>query len=165
MELLDKVHEKYRKLTEYLIKNNISISTMESCTSGLIASLITDTEGSSAILKGAFITYSNEAKVLNKVPLDIIDKYGVYSNETSLHMARSCKMTYKSDIGIGITGTLGNVDPNNKDSIPGNVYITCIVDNDEQNYQLELNSSCERFEAKLLIADYLCDRLFDLFND
>ena len=35
---------------------------MESCTSGQIASLITDSEGSSAIFKGALITYSNEFK-------------------------------------------------------------------------------------------------------
>lgn len=162
MELLDKVHEKYRKLTEYLIKNSISISTMESCTSGLIASLITDTEGSSAILKGAFITYSNEAKVLNGVPNEIISKYGVYSKETSTHMAQSCKKTYSSDIGIGITGTLGNIDPNNKDSIPGKVFITCIVNNNEYNYQFDLKISSERFEAKLLIADFLYDELFSI---
>ncbi|MGN0960180.1 MAG: CinA family protein, partial [Coriobacteriales bacterium] len=51
----------YRQLTLLLIERGLSASTMESCTGGLIASLITDTEGSSAVLKGAFVTYSNEA--------------------------------------------------------------------------------------------------------
>ncbi len=57
MEQLEKeVREKYRKLTTLLIEQNISITTMESCTSGQVASLLTDTEGASAILKGAFVT-------------------------------------------------------------------------------------------------------------
>jgi nicotinamide mononucleotide (NMN) deamidase PncC len=47
-----------------LIKKHLTVSTMESATSGQIASLITDTEGSSAVLKGAFITYCNEAKIM-----------------------------------------------------------------------------------------------------
>ena len=52
----------------YLIEHGISISTMESCTSGLLASAITDTEGASAIFKGGFVTYSNEAKIRQGVP-------------------------------------------------------------------------------------------------
>ena len=39
----------YRKITEKLIEKEKTITTMESCTSGLIASLITDTEGASAV--------------------------------------------------------------------------------------------------------------------
>ena len=67
---------------------------MESCTSGLIASLITDTEGASAVMKGAYITYSNEAKVLHGVPKETIDKYGVYSYETAEDMAFSAGAIY-----------------------------------------------------------------------
>ena len=37
-------------------------------------------------------------------------------------MAVSCKNSYDADIGIGITGTTGNVDLKNKDSVPGQVY-------------------------------------------
>ena len=59
-----KVREEYRILTKSLISRKLTITTMESCTAGQIASLITDTEGSSEILKGAFVTYSNEAKIM-----------------------------------------------------------------------------------------------------
>ena len=48
------IRNDYKKLTETLREKNISITTMESCTSGQIASLITDTEGASGIMKGAF---------------------------------------------------------------------------------------------------------------
>ena len=55
------IRENYRKLTRLLIFKGLTITTMESATSGQIASLITDTEGSSAVFKGAFVTYCNEA--------------------------------------------------------------------------------------------------------
>ena len=77
------IREHYRGLTKLLIEKNLTITTMESATSGQIASLITDTEGSSAILKGAFITYCNEAKIQQGVPAEILDKFTVYSRETA----------------------------------------------------------------------------------
>ena len=46
------IRNNYRALTKCLIEKHLSITTMESATSGQIASLITDTEGASAILKG-----------------------------------------------------------------------------------------------------------------
>ena len=75
------IRKDYHNLTKLLIEKNMTITTMESATSGQIASLITDTEGSSAILKGAFITYCNEAKIMQGVPAEILDKYTVYSKE------------------------------------------------------------------------------------
>ena len=55
------IRNNYRRLTGCLIDRKMTITTMESITCGQIASLITDTEGASAVLKGAFVTYSNEA--------------------------------------------------------------------------------------------------------
>lgn len=118
----------YRALTELLIEKKLTITTMESATSGQIASLITDTEGSSAVLKGAFITYSNEAKIQQGVPAEIIDRYSVYSTQTAEAMAIACMRAYHADIGIGVTGTMGNVDPANpEDSVPGQVYFAIAV--------------------------------------
>ena len=105
------IREKYRILTKLLIQKELTITTMESATSGQIASLITDTEGSSAVLKGAFITYCNEAKIQYGVPAEIIETYTVYSKETAKAMAEACQKAYGADIGIGVTGTMGNVDP------------------------------------------------------
>lgn len=58
------IRDDYRSLTKLLIQKNMTISTMESATAGQIVSLITDTEGASAIIKGAFVTYCNEAKIM-----------------------------------------------------------------------------------------------------
>ena len=46
----------YEEITRMLIRRKSSITTMESCTAGLLATLLTNTEGSSEILKGAFVT-------------------------------------------------------------------------------------------------------------
>lgn len=152
--LEDKVHKEYKLLTEFLVEHKILVSTMESCTGGLIASLITDTSGASEIMKGAFVTYCNEAKVLQGVPENIISEYGVYSLETASKMAEACSRTYSSEIGIGVTGTLGQADPNNADSIPGEVYISIYLAKDKTYaHKLEINNAVNRYEAKLMVAD------------
>ena len=113
----------YHELTDLLIERGLTITTMESATSGQLASLITDTEGSSAVLKGAFVTDCNEAKRLQGVPAEILERYTVYSGETAEAMAEACRKAYGADIGIGVTGTMGNVDPANPEaSVPGQVY-------------------------------------------
>lgn len=108
-----------------LIEKRITITTMESCTGGYLISAITDVEGASNITEGGFVTYSNKQKIAMGVKKEIIDMYGVYSTETALNMAEVCREKMKSDIGIGITGTLSNVDVNNEDSVQGEVYF-CI---------------------------------------
>ena len=104
--------------------------------------MITDTEGSSAVLKGAFVTYSNEAKIQQGVPREILEKYTVYSEETAAAMAQACLKAYHADIGIGVTGTMGNVDPANPEaSVPGQVYFAIAVRRDEirvVSYSMEL---------------------------
>ena len=54
-----------KEIVEYLIKNHITIATMESCTGGLLASLITDIPDASTILKFSAVTYSTEYKIKN----------------------------------------------------------------------------------------------------
>ena len=150
----------YQTITQTLIEKNLTITTMESCTSGQIASLITDTEGASAVLKGAFVTYSNEAKIMQGVPAEIIEKYSVYSKETALAMAKACRETYGADIGIGITGTMGNVDPANADaSVPGQVYFSIVFDEEEKVYYRELPVQPTRLAYKLAVAQEIGEEL------
>ena len=71
-----------------LIKNHKTISTMESCTGGLIANAITNIPGSSEVFKFSAITYSNEYKIKLGVSEELINKYTVYSNEVAIDMAK-----------------------------------------------------------------------------
>lgn len=152
------VRDGYRKLTKLLIERKMTITTMESATSGQIASLITDTEGSSAVLKGAFVTYCNEAKMMQGVPAEILEKYTVYSRETAEAMASACARTYEANIGVGVTGTMGNVDPENPEaSVPGQVYFAIVLDDEMQSYYVELEPQPTRLAYKLAVAGEILD--------
>ena len=130
-----------QNIIEKLIAHRYTISTMESCTGGLLASTITNYSGASDILTGAFVTYSNIAKVRQGVPAEIIDRYGVYSAETAAAMAEACARAYDAKIGIGITGSLGRKDPYNPDSVPGQVYYSIRIDDRTWNYFLEFDET------------------------
>ena len=156
------IRDNYQRLTKLLIERKLTITTMESATSGQIASLITDTEGSSAIMKGAFVTYCNEAKVLQGVPAEILEKYTVYSAETARAMAEACIRAYDADIGIGVTGTMGNIDPANPAaSVPGQVYLGVGICGDLQTYVLELEPQPSRLLYKLAVAEEVCEILME----
>lgn len=160
------VRLKYKKLTEKLIEKKYQISTMESATAGQIASLITDTEGSSAIMKGAFVTYSNEAKIMQGVSKETIDRYSVYSIETAKEMANCCRKAYGAKIGIGVTGTMGNVDPSNAEfSSPGEVYFAIDFDGDILGYYEKLEPQASRYMYKLKVADMVVEKLLGYLAD
>ena len=160
------IRNDYRRLTKLLIERGMTISTMESATSGQIASLITDTEGSSAVLKGAFVTYCNEAKIMQGVPAEILDKYTVYSKETAEAMAKACAKVYEANIGIGVTGTMGNVDPANPEaSVPGQVYIAITLNGEAKSYYIELQPQPTRLAYKLAVAKEIYDSLMERLED
>ena len=157
------IRNDYKKLTLKLIEKGLMITTMESATSGQIASLITDTEGSSAIMKGAFVTYSNEAKIQQGVPKEIIETYTVYSKETARAMAEACRNAYGANIGIGVTGTMGNVDPANKEaSVPGQVYFAISFNGEVRDYYREIIPQETRLAYKLAVAKEVVDELMKL---
>ena len=150
----------YRALTLWLIEQKLTITTMESATAGQIASLITDTEGSSAVLKGAFVTYCNEAKIQQGVPADVIDTYTVYSKETAAAMAEVCRESYQADIGVGVTGTMGNIDPANPDaSVPGQVYFAVSTKMGTESFYRELAPQTNRLMYKLAVAEEIYESL------
>ncbi len=151
------------KVVKKLIELGMTISTMESCTSGLIASMITDTEGASAIFPGGYVTYSNESKVMAGLDEKVIEQYGVYSRECSIAMAETVREKFKTDIAIGITGTTGNVDPNNHDSIQGKAFFTIIIRKDTYSYEINEDvSDRSRHQIKQMYADRVFEELIKL---
>ena len=153
------VRAKYRRITLRLIETGDTITTMESCTGGQIASLITDTEGSSAIIGGAFVTYSNAAKVRMGVPAETIEAFGVYSAETATAMAEACRSAMGTDLGVGVTGTFGNKDPNNADSAPGAVCFAIATAAGTKAWRCAVPPQPSRLAYKLYMADVIADRL------
>ncbi|CDB12883.1 competence/damage-inducible domain protein CinA [Eubacterium sp. CAG:192] len=75
-------------------------------------------------------------------------------------MAEACSKAYKSDIGIGVTGTMGNVDPLNKEaSILGEVFFAITINGETRAYYIELPPQPTRLAYKLAVAKEIYDAL------
>ncbi len=97
-----------KEIISLLKEKNLKISTAESCTGGLLASAITDVSGASSVFELGIVSYSNEVKIKELgVRREVIEKFGVYSNETAAEMAKCVRKKAEADIGIGITGVAG----------------------------------------------------------
>ena len=97
-----------KKLINLLKKKKLKISFAESCTGGLLSSIITSNAGSSKVFDLGLVTYSNQAKQkILKVPNKIIKKYGAVSVQCCLSMVNNLSKISKSHINISITGIAG----------------------------------------------------------
>lgn len=115
---------KEEQLVNALRTRKETISTMESCTAGYLATIITNVDNSSEVLKFSAITYSNEFKVKMGVDKKIIDKYSVYSFNVSRQMAKVISNFTKSTYGVGITGKINRVDVNNMSGKDNEIFVT-----------------------------------------
>ena len=97
-----------KKVIYFLKKKRFTVSFAESCTGGLLSSVITSVSGSSKVFKLGLVTYSNDAKIkILKVPKKIIKKYGAVSHETCLCMVNNLSKISKTKISLSITGIAG----------------------------------------------------------
>ena len=97
-----------KKIVKKLKKKKLKISFAESCTGGMLSSVITSVSGSSKIFNLGLVTYSNKAKIeILKVPKNIISKYGAVSRECCLSMVTSLSKISKANISISVTGIAG----------------------------------------------------------
>lgn len=143
-----------KEIVDILIEKNKTISTMESCTGGAVVNAITNIEGASSILKFSAITYSNEFKIKMGVDKNIIDKYTVYSIETANEMSKNISKFSNSDYGIGITGQINKIDPNNITNEDNKIYIS-IYDKENNKYYNDVLVAVDatRSENKKIIVD------------
>lgn len=112
-----------KKINDLLRKKNLTLSIAESCTGGLLSSLITKHQGASQFFDSGVIIYSNQAKMdLLNIPKAILDKHGAVSKETAILLANNIKKSRKTDISISITGIAGPKSDNSNKPI-GLVYV------------------------------------------
>lgn len=96
------------RLGEILRDRDHTVSTAESCTGGLLASMITDVPGSSDYFDRSVVTYSNDAKIdVLSVPREALDAHGAVSEPVARAMARSIRDLAETDWSISTTGIAG----------------------------------------------------------
>ncbi len=96
------------ELFNLIQKENLTVSTAESCTGGLIAGAITSIPGISSYYEEGFVTYSNEAKKKYLgVPSHILKTHGAVSRQTAFYMVRGLIKETGADVGVSVTGIAG----------------------------------------------------------
>ena len=115
------------EITETIIKklaeNNQTITFAESCTGGRIAAEFTAISGSSAVLNGSCVTYSNQIKHLwLGVDEEVLENYGAVSQQCVAQMLVGIKNLAAADYALAVSGIAGPT--GGSDEKPGGtVYI------------------------------------------
>lgn len=97
-----------RQIDKFMVKNKLTVSVAESCSTGLISQLLTETPGSSRYFMLGVVAYSNKAKekILN-IPPNLIIKNTAVSQKVAEKMAQNIRRLAKTDFGLGATGIAG----------------------------------------------------------
>lgn len=136
------------ELGKFLIDNNLTIATAESCTGGLLSSKLTDVSGSSAYVKLNFVTYANEAKhdILG-VSWDILNTKGAVSEECAEAMANGLYEKTGCDIALCTTGIAGPTG-GTKEKPVGLIYISVRYKSIVTVKEIKLSPNIERVKMK-----------------
>jgi nicotinamide-nucleotide amidase len=121
--LPDDVEQAAAALLEAACDAELMLATAESCTGGLLGSLLTDVEGASHAFERGFIVYSEAAKCeLLGVARDQIDRCGAVSREVAIAMAEGAIRGSHADIALSVTGFAGSTDDGGE---AGLVHFAC----------------------------------------
>ena len=97
-----------KKIVTSLKNKKLKLSTVESCTGGMLSSTITSVSGASKVFSLGLVTYSNQAKInMLKVPKKIIKKYGAVSHQCCFAMVNNLSKISKANICVSVTGIAG----------------------------------------------------------
>jgi PncC family amidohydrolase len=96
------------KVVRLLIEKRLSVAVAESCTGGLVGSLLAGVPGASAVFYGGFITYTVPAKrEILKIDAELLEEFGAVSRECAISMAEAARALTDSAIALSITGLAG----------------------------------------------------------
>lgn len=115
------------QLVSLLREKGMRITTVESCTGGMVASKIVNVSGASYVFNEGFITYANSAKEKYAGVLkETLDRYGAVSSQVAMEMAQGAAEKTGADVAVSVTGIAGP-DGGTKEKPVGLVYIGCFV--------------------------------------
>ena len=113
------------EIIEKLTRHGKTVAVAESCTGGMICSMLVEQVGASACFAEGYVTYSNEAKEKNLgVSHEVLEACGAVSEQTARQMAEGVRRRGEADYGVGTTGIAGP-DGGSAEKPVGLVYIAC----------------------------------------
>jgi len=146
-----------KKILEKLIIKNISVSTAESCTGGLLAYSFVKNRDSSKVFKGGYITYSNEMKIKElKVTKGSLKKNGAVSYQVAEEMLEGLYKKNKTKICISTSGIAGP-GGSSKNKPVGLIYIgirinkkNIVIKKNFKGTRIQIQKKCVNFILKYL---------------
>jgi nicotinamide-nucleotide amidase len=112
--------EATRRLLEKACERDLVLATAESCTGGMLASLLTDVQGVAHAFDRGFVTYTNEAKSeMLGVSMELLEEKGAVCREVAIAMAEGALERSRANIALSITGFA------DKGEEPGLVHFAC----------------------------------------
>jgi nicotinamide-nucleotide amidase len=118
--LPDELEDALRRLLEKASERELMLATAESCTGGMLASLLTDIPGVAHCFERGFVTYTDESKnELLGVPKDLLRDKGAVSMEVAIAMSEGALERSRANMALAVTGFADTGDE------PGLVHFAC----------------------------------------
>lgn len=149
-----------------LEKYDLTVTTAESCTGGLLSGRLVNVPGVSEVFREGFITYSNKAKrKILDVSKSTLKKYGAVSEQTAKEMAMGGAFATDADICIAITGLAGP-DGATAEKPVGLVYIACYLKDkvSVEEYRFKGNRNKIREQSVVKALDLLRRSVLDNYR-
>ncbi|MFR6017189.1 MAG: competence/damage-inducible protein A [Paraclostridium sordellii] len=135
-------------VAKLLVEKNLTIAVSESCTGGMVSSMLIDYPGISQVFIEGCVTYSNEAKMSRLgVKKETLDSFGAVSTETAIEMAKGVAMNLKTNVGLSTTGIAGPGGGTAEKPV-GLVYIGLYINGKTKVKKLNLAGSREKIRVK-----------------
>lgn len=145
-------------------ERDLRLVTAESCTGGLLASLLTDVPGCSHAFERGFVVYTEEAKIeLLGVPPELIEEEDVVSRPVALAMARGALKASKGDIALAVTG-YAEAPPDDDDAIAGLVHFACVGPNGHEATKVKLYGDIGRAKVRIACLETALELIEDALD-
>ncbi len=145
--LPDRIERLTATLLERADAAGVTLATAESCTGGMLASLLTDVDGYGHVFDRGFVVYSEAAKcqLLGLAP-EQVDRCGAVSRPVAVAMAEGALAASDAQIALAITGFAG---PGAPDDEPGLVHLACAREGGETCHREEHFGDIGRGEVRV----------------
>ncbi len=145
----DKIRNHAMLVLDDARQKRLKICTAESCTGGMLAGLLTEFAGSSAVFERGFVTYSNRSKEeMLGVAGDVLADYGAVSEAVSRMMAEGALEQSRANIAVAITGIAGPGGGTPMKPV-GTVHIACARENKAVLHEMLQTGDIGRHEIRM----------------
>lgn len=156
--LPEELDRKAERAMRRLCDKELTVATAESCTGGMLASLLTDIEGCGHGFDRGFVTYSGEAKQeLLGLPAELVDCNDAVTADVAKAMAEGALSRCKADIALSVTGFAG---PSEEEHEEGLVFMACARRDGETRVEERhfgtIGRGPVRIEALKVLIDMMC---------